>query len=318
MKKILMVLFIVISLAGCGNDYSEANFSSFQRTAERNASSAIEELRLFIYHNPSHAESQLLIGELLVGNSNSKERELYLGQFYLKKAISNTENTELIAQAEDLILQAKLRRGMSPGDPEALINLANFAQKNGRYRRAVELYISASYELLLAEDLTRARDQARQALQITESKLVNKTAEVITWPREYEEALAILITVKIARGRFGDAKTYFEQLAKTSGIFNYKFDDLPDPVLMMTMVDSLDGVASRRFFSRRSANNVDKEQVLNNLINSEEENQEKINELRTLMSHKHWIQFRSNLDASQFNEIFIYATEIIEFYESRL
>ena len=318
MKKAIFFLICMLLLAGCGKDYSEGNFTSFQRLAASNPGAAIDELRVFIYHNPEHAESMVLLAELIVADQTASDRDMYLAQYYLRRAITSTENEVLASEAEGLIMQAQLRRGMAPGDPESLVNLAEFARNNGRYQRASELFINASYEYLITEELTRARDQARNAQNVADRHLVDRSTTPVVWPDEYQEALVLLATIKMVRGRLGDAQDYLGQLESISAEMDFDFEQLPSVKLLSTLSTTINSVASRGFFSWRSSSEVSEDAVLAMLIEAEDHNRDQINELRSTLSLQIWTAFQTTLDTDKFEDIALFVENTIEFYSNRL
>lgn len=323
MKKIILLCFVALLMSGCGTDYSEKGFSKLKDLATNNSEKAINELKIFIYHNPKHAESKVLLGELLIAKPKVEEREMYLAQFYLKQAMSSADEN-LSAEAEGLILQAQLRRGLAPGDPVSLVNLAKFAAEKKRYTRSVQLYLRASYEYLYTEELTQARDMAIDALKISNKYLIDLNPE--TWTNEYQEALALLTAIKMARGRVGEARGYLVQLKELNKNLDNDYERLPSLELLNAMVQvtekvSRQGILTWRpgFMQSENSENKDSEQTtLKMLAKAEDHNKDYVNDLRTMMSFHVWTAFQSTLDKTKYPQIATFVEENISFYEKRM
>lgn len=325
MKNLLLVFILSLLLIGCGNDYSVDSFSKFQTLSKQNPAAAIDELKIFIYHNPNHPESKILIGQLLVERVTSNDRDMYLAQFYLKQVIE-TADKELSKHALELMLQAQLRRGMAPGDPEALVNLAKYARDTEYFERAAELFINASYEYLFRDELTQAHDRALDSLQISEKYLIDKNLKSSNEMKEYEEALALLTTIKMARGQVDDARKHLAKLKEIKPDLNILYEQLPSLQLLNAMNLSIDDVASKGVLAWRpnfmqssdSKNDTVENDVLKILVDAEEDNKTYVNDLRSQMSYYVWKSFEKSLDKSKYKSIAVFVADTIDFYSNRL
>lgn len=321
MKKLLL-LGLLLAIAGCGINANETSFTKLQSLAASNAEKAIKDLKVFIYHHPEHAESKVLLGELLVSQTKVDERDMYLAQFYLKQAIEIAD-ADLANKAEELILQAQLRRGLAPGDPEALVNLAKFAEKNKRYQRAIELFIKASYENLYLDEFTKASTNATEAINISNKFLID--SEPANWQGNYEESLAILATINLARGRLEAAQENLAKLKELNPALNISYEELPTLELTASLIASTDKVSTKSLLAWRpgfmkadDSSGIKEEDLLQELAKAEEKNKDNLNKLRNTLSYHLWKSYLSTLDKAKYPEITNFVEGNINFYEIRI
>lgn len=322
MKQVVLVILATSLIAGCSADYSMESFERFRAMADRNDSQAIEELRIFAYYNPDHAEGQYLLGRLLVESNESTEREFLLAQHYLRRASELTNDPELYERAEQLILQAQLARGMSPGDPSSIIRLAEFAIENDRPARAGELYLDAALQYLYDGDQSEARRWARESVDayVDHGTSGDTDDAVVT---RYQETLHLIATVLTAEANYEEASNI---LAILEGMdIRHDNRDLPSIELIRSINRNMASVASTGVFSRiigwwgsDEAEATDFESIFTDLYEADRTNVTLNSEVHAELSYQIWREFQEATDTSGSEELEIFIEERVNFYRRRV
>ncbi len=306
-----------------GPDYSTENFEYFKNIAERNATTAIKELRYFVHYNPKHAEGNLLLGKLLMENAQ-EERDYYLSQHYLQEAINySTSKSIESSTAADIYMQVQLLRGAVPGDPKKLVELAKFAMDNNQPYLSSQNYIKAAKEFLALSDIKSSQDCAQNAYSI-----IKNTA---TEPEEQDSrnkqknyfltSQHILATTHIINAKYPDSEKFLQTIS-TAKIEYEAPDFLPD-IVLLSAANEVIKQASRPGLFRRMAfwsneKKLDVERLKILLEEADGINRKTRHITRDRLSIMIWESVNSDIDKPKVPEIVDMVERYVRFYSQRM
>lgn len=307
MRNLLLILCAVMVFTGCDSQpYSQDQFSRYERLAESNPQEAIEQLRFFVYHNPEHFESHLLLASLLADGGHDDQKKFYLARHYLNQASQLEVDAETRSKAARLYTQVRLEQGVDPENYQDLESLAEQLAKQDQHVAAAEIYLRGGWIAMTTNNLRDASSQVDSALSEL-SKLDEEQKSLETNKHLIYNASLGRATVSLLRGRAGNALQELPERASS----RYKTRPFAAPTQQFLENASMlsEAIAQESGWGRRAFSNISRRffggeedtdlisEVFDSLMESDLVNEDKDSPRLDRVLGRVWEQMFENLSA---------------------